>query len=305
MVYIVYGGAGYIGSHLIASLLKTGNNVICIDNLSNSYSTIFDDMPNRDNLSLITDDEYVYTDFEKVDAIFHFAAFKSVEESIKNPLEYYENNIGITCRALEMMKNTNCDTFIYSGSASVYGFSPLFGSSETDTPNPLNPYGRTKLICENMIKDFSDLYPKKKFFSLRYFNPYGGNENPKKELFQNLIPSLLNSVKKNIPFEIYGNDYNTPDGTCVRDFIHITDLINGHISCLKYDKNGFHIFNLGNGVGITVQQVVEMFKVKHPSLIVKVSPRRIGDVPFVFANITKAKRELNWLPRIQMSPEFL
>ena len=304
MVYIVYGGAGYIGSYLIASLLRSNARVICIDNLSNSYPTIFGDMPNNENLTLITEEDYSYTDIEKVQAIFHFASLKSVEESVKNPLDYYENNIGITCRALEMMRDTNCDTFIYSGSASVYGTSPSTGSSENDIISPMSPYGRTKAVCEMIIKDFSNLYPQKRFFSLRYFNPYGGIENPKKEGNFNLIPALMNAVKNNTPFEIFGNDYPTPDGTCIRDYIHITDLIQGHLACMSYDKKGFHVFNLGSGTQMTVLQVVELFKLKYPQLIVKMSPRRLGDSPFVFANISKAKKELFWIPKVKMSFEL-
>jgi UDP-glucose 4-epimerase len=306
MVYIVYGGAGYIGSHLIAQLLHSGKRVICIDNLVNSFSSIFQDMSNLENLTLVTSGEYKYEDMEKVEAIFHFAALKSVPESFIKPSEYYENNIGITCRALDMCEDTGCDTFIFSGSASVYGSSsPSSGSSESDPLNPLSPYGRTKVVCENLIKDFAALHSQKRFFSLRYFNPYGGTEIPKKKDCMNLIPALQNAVKTNTPFKIFGTVYSTIDGTCVRDFIHINDLIRGHMVCLTYTPLGFHVFNLGSGKGSSVLQIVNMFKTKYPRLIVEMHPRREGDAPFIYANIDKARVELNWTPRISMTVNTL
>jgi len=306
MVYIVYGGAGYIGSHLIAQLLHSGKKVICIDNLDNSFSSIFENMSNLENLTLITSGEYRYEDMEKVEAIFHFAALKSVPESFTRPGDYYENNIGITCRALEMCENTGCDTFVFSGSASVYGSSsPTTGSSENDPLNPLSPYGRTKVACENLIRDFAALHKQKRFFSLRYFNPYGGTEIPKKKDCMNLIPALHNAVKTKTPFKIFGMTYSTADGTCIRDFIHINDLIRGHIACLNYKPLGFHVFNLGSGKGISVLQVVNIFKAKYPQLIVETHPSREGDAPFLYANILKSRTELNWSPQVCMNASVL
>lgn len=306
MVYIVYGGAGYIGSHLIAQLLQAEKSVICVDNLSNSFSSIFADMPNNHLLTIVTEDIFTYNGTDKVEAIFHFAAMKSVPESCKNPIEYYENNIGITCRALETMRDTDCDVFIFSGSASVYGSSsPMSGSSESDPVNPLSPYGRTKVACENLIRDYAALHPTKRFFSLRYFNPYGGKENPKKKDHQNLLPALMTALETNTPFKIYGTDYQTPDGTCIRDFIHILDLIKGHVACLSYKKPGFHVFNLGSGKGTSVLQVVNAFKSKHPQLIVETHPRRQGDAAFLYANISKARTELGWNPQVEIGPRSL
>lgn len=306
MVFIVYGGAGYIGSHLVSQLLQAGKRVICIDNLNNSFSHIFLEMANLENLTLITDGDYKYTDIDRVEAIFHFAAMKSVPESCKKPIEYYENNVGITCRALELMEDSGCEVFIFSGSASVYGASSVMaGSKETDQLNPMSPYGRTKVACENLIRDFASNHPTKRFFSLRYFNPYGGIELPRKTEFQNLIPALHQAVKTNTPFSIFGTDYQTPDGSCVRDFIHIIDLIKGHIACLSYNRPGFHIFNLGSGKGVSVLQVINAFKSKYPQLQVKVCPRRDGDVPFIYANIDKARAELGWSPCIEIAPQHL
>lgn len=306
MVFIVYGGSGYIGSHLIAQLLSCSVNVICIDNLSNSYSTVFETIRNNELLQLVTNENFKYTGLEKVEGIFHFAALKSVPESCKNPIEYYENNIRITCRALEMMRDTNCNTFIFSSSASVYGSSsPSNGSSETDELKPISPYGRTKIACENLIQDFARTLPTKRFFSLRYFNPYGGNELPKKKENQNLIPALMNALETKTPFKIYGTDYPTPDGTCVRDFVHISDLIKGHLACLGYEKPGYHVFNLGSGSGTSVRQVVTAFKNKYPALLVENHPRRQGDVQFLYANVTKAKTELNWVPQVKIGSHVL
>jgi UDP-glucose 4-epimerase len=306
MVYIIYGGAGYIGSHLIAQLLQAEKSVICIDNLTNSFSSIFSEMPNTHLLTLVTEDNYTYSGIEKVEGIFHFAAMKSVPESCKNPIEYYENNIGITCRALEMMRDTGCDVFVFSGSASVYGSSsPGHGSSETDALNPLSPYGRTKVACENLIQDFAATQPGKRFFSLRYFNPYGGTETPKKKEHQNLLPALMSALESNTPFKVYGTDYQTPDGTCVRDFIHISDLIKGHVACLSYKRPGYHVFNLGSGKGTSVLQVITAFKSKYPRLLVETHPRRQGDAPFLFANITKARTELGWSPQVEIGPRVL
>lgn len=306
MVFIIYGGSGYIGSHLIGKLLSHNMKVICIDNLSNSFSKVFENIPNNELLTLETNEDYKYTGLEKVEAIFHFAALKSVSESCKSPIEYYENNIRITCRALEMMRDTDCDVFIFSSSASVYGSSsPSNGSSETDELKPISPYGKTKIACENLIQDFAKTLPLKRFFSLRYFNPYGGIEIPKKKENQNLIPALMNALLTKTPFKVYGTDYPTPDGTCVRDFIHISDLINGHLACLNYENLGYHVFNLGSGNGTSVRQVVTAFKNKYPALVVENHPRRQGDVQFLYANITKAKTELKWSPKITIGAHVL
>lgn len=306
MVYLVFGGAGYIGSHIVAKLLQSQKNVIVVDNFSNSFSSIFQNMPNLENLTVFSGDisEYKYSEIEKVEAVFHCAGYKNIPNSFRSPLEYYENNIGATCRALEILVDSGCDTFIFSGSAAVYGVSPSIGSSESDEVNPLSPYARTKVICEQIIRDFSKNYPEKRFLTLRYFNVYGGIETPKKQELS-LIPALQYALSTNTSFKLFGTDYQTVDGTCVHDFIHISDLVNGHLAALLYTPKGYHVFNLGSGERTSIREFVNAFKIKYPLLRIEAHTRREGDSPFLYANISKARVELRWSPQISFSPASL
>lgn len=290
MTVIVYGGAGYIGSHLIKALLSFDKKVICIDNLNNSYSSVFEGYPNLENLQLITEDEYQYTETDQVEAIFHLAASTNIEESFRKPLECYENNVGITCRALEMCRATNCSTFIFASSSDVYGRNGTF--TETDLRTPISPYGRSKAACEDIIEDEARLHPTKRFFSLRYFDVYGGVENPKQ--ITSLVSSLFHSIKLGIDYTLHGMDYKTEDGTYSRDYIHINDLIQGHIQCLRYNKPGYHVFNFGSGQSITVKQVLEVLAC--PTLKVQPKARQPWNLDLVVASIDKARNELGWTP---------
>jgi len=293
MVFIVTGGAGYIGSHMVRHLLQAGKRVVCIDNYENSHPTVFSGMPNLDNLTMQKD--YEYDEAESIEAIFHFAALKSVPDSIKDPLSYYENNVGALCRALELMEHTDCKTFIHSSSAAVYGTNQSGIFKEDDPLNPLSPYGRSKVTCENIINDFAVNHPQRRFFILRYFNPYGGVENPKGEK-KNLIPAIQEAIKNGTTVKIYGNSYQTPDGSCVRDFIHINDLIRGHFACLAANRGGVNVYNLGSGRPTTVIQVVKSFSTYYPQMKVEVLPPRQGDAPIMVANIEKAMAQLQWRP---------
>lgn len=297
MVYIVIGGAGYIGSHTIDALLKGDKKVICIDTFINSFPTIFSEMNNLENLEIQT--EFEYNKLDKVDAIFHFGALKSISESFNDPISYYDNNLSATARALELMVNTNCNTFVYASSSAVYsGGNGVY--SENDLPNPTSPYGRITLACEKLIQDIAALYPTKKFIILRYFNPYGGLESPKLMDHMNLFPTIQKALKEGTTVKLFGNAYKTPDGYCIRDFVHITDVVKAHILCLTLQTPGYHIFNIGTGKPVSVLQVVTLFRNKYHQLRVDIAPARLGDNEMVVANVQKASTQLGWIPRVEM-----
>lgn len=298
MVFIVIGGAGYIGSHMIRELLEL-ERVVCIDQFSNSFPDVFTDLSLEKKSRLKVQREYEYNGGEKVSAIFHFAALKSVPESIETPLKYYENNLNSCIQALKLLEFTGCNTFIYSSSACVYAPSVSGVYSEDDEVNPVTPYGHTKLMCETMIRDVAVNHPTKRFFLLRYFNPYGGVENPRNP-GKNLIPAIKKAVDTNTPITVYESPsrYNTVDNTCIRDFIHIDDLIEGHLICYKSPmKPGIHTYNLGTGQGTTVMTVVNAYKCLYPALTIRVSPPRPGDPAVVIANCAKIARELGWVAK--------
>ena len=298
MVFIVIGGAGYIGSHMIRELLEL-ERVVCIDQFSNSFPDVFADLSLEKKSRLTVQREYEYNGGEKVSAIFHFAALKSVPESIENPLKYYENNLTSCIQALKLLEFTGCDTFIYSSSACVYAPTVSGVYSENDRLQPTNPYGHTKLMCETMICDTAVNHPLKRFFLLRYFNPYGGVENPRNP-GKNLIPAIKRAIDMGTPVTVYESPsaYNTVDNTCIRDFIHIDDLIQGHLVCYKSSlKPGVYTYNLGTGQGAAVMTVVNAYKSLYPSLSVKISPPRPGDPSVVIANCEKIGKELGWHAR--------
>lgn len=313
MSILVTGGAGYIGSHTCVELLNAGYDVVVVDNLVNSCEESLNrvkEITGKDikfyKTSLL-DDKNLDAIFahEKIDAVIHFAGLKAVGESVFKPLEYYHNNITGTLILLECMKKYNVKKIVFSSSATVYG-NPAFVPITEKCPKGIitNPYGRTKSMLEEIL---TDLYISDKEWSvmlLRYFNPIGAHktgrigEDPK-GIPNNLLPYITQvAVGKLVTLGVFGNDYDTPDGTCIRDYIHVVDLADGHIKALNKvlnDKSDVRIYNLGTGTGYSVLDVINAFEKANDLKINYVfKDRRPGDIPVCYADPTKAKDELGW-----------
>lgn len=322
---LVTGGLGFIGSHTVLQLLENNYNIIIIDNLSNSNIKVFENIKkichNNDNLLLFEIDlinlECIENIFVKynIKNIIHFASFKSVNESIKNPLKYYKNNIISTLNLLELCSKFEVKNFIFSSSATVYGNqqSPL--SEISIVGNGItNPYGKTKYMIEQILEDYNKSNKLTKIIILRYFNPVGAHssgligESPN-GVPNNLMPYIVNVALKNnfnnnlndiySTLKIYGNQYNTTDGTCIRDFIHVEDLANAHIKSIEYLDNNidvnFDIFNIGTGKGTTVLEMVNTFiKINNVILPYEIKENRIGDIGIVYCDTTKSNHILKW-----------
>jgi UDP-glucose 4-epimerase len=303
---LVVGGAGFIGSQVNDMLQDAGYNTLILDNLSTGSrktiqaGTLFvGDMADTKLLDKIFKENHC-------DAVMHFAALIDVGESMMNPAKYYENNIVNTLNLLNAMQRHNVKMFIFSSSAAVYGKpkNPLKAISEKQECHPINPYGESKLMVEKILRDFDRSYGLR-YCALRYFNAAGGD--PKgiiknyKTKEHNLIPTLLRSIKNpGDPLTINGTDYDTPDGTCIRDYIHIHDLGTAHISAMEQLLAGklSNSYNLGNGMGYSIKEVINAAeKVTGAKIKVVEGPRREGDPPILIADAQKAKRELNWQPR--------
>jgi len=315
---LVTGGTGYIGSHAVLALLEADYDVICIDNLSNSSICVLDRIANicgrRPNFVLgdIRDEALLNSIFESenIDAVMHFAGLKAVGESVEKPLTYYDNNVGGSISLIKVMDKFDVHKLIFSSSATVYGDNisvPL--SEESNLGLVANPYGATKLIVENILRDHCRANLNWSVGILRYFNPVGAHqsgligEDPK-GMPNNLMPIIMRVVMGHeSELSIFGDDYDTPDGTGIRDYIHVTDLVNGHIKALKAVSNttGAKVWNLGSGVGWSVLQMIKATqKVIGKNLKYSMSGRRSGDVAECWADITKAQRELDWIPLLDI-----
>ncbi|MBU0671314.1 UDP-glucose 4-epimerase GalE, partial [Patescibacteria group bacterium] len=303
MKIFVTGGAGYIGSHVVYQLLKAGYKVTVYDNLSSgSKKNIF---PRE---KFIKGDILNYNLLQKslqggYDAVFHFAAKKSVGESMEDPSLYAENNISGTINLLKAMQKNKVDKFIFSSSAAVYGAPEKLPLTENSNTNPENFYGYTKLEIENMLKWYARL-GKIKYASLRYFNAAGFDPSGKVRGLekdpQNLIPIIMEvATGKKKQLNIFGNNYKTKDGTCVRDYIHVTDLAEAHLKALLYiDKNKSIVLNLGSENGSSVTEVLETArKITHKTISAKVVARRKGDPAALYASSAKARKLLNYKPK--------
>lgn len=311
MTIFVTGGLGYIGSHTTVELLNNGYEVIIADNLYNSNLVVLEKIekitgrkPKFYKVDLL-DEKSVETIFKEndIDATIHFAAYKAVGESCIIPIEYYHNNITSTLVVLKMMKKYNVKKFVFSSSATVYGDAEFMPIKEEALLSATNPYGRTKLIIEDMLED---IYKSDNFWNiaiLRYFNPVGAHksgeigENPK-GIPNNLMPYITKvAIGELKELSIFGNDYNTPDGTGVRDYIHVVDLAKGHIKALeKLNTNsGLVIYNLGTGKGYSVLDLVNEFsKASGKEIPYKIVGRRKGDIAICYADPSKANNELGW-----------
>lgn len=314
MIVLVTGGAGYIGSHTCVELLNAGHEVVVVDNFSNSkpeplrrireitgkdFKFYPINILDRDKL------EKVFSQ-NQVDAVIHFAGFKAVGESVNIPLQYYHNNITGTLMLCETMEKYDVRRIVFSSSATVYGMPERVPIAEDFPLQATNPYGQTKLMIEQILKD---LYNSDNCWSialLRYFNPIGAHESGRigedpNGIPNNLMPYISQvAVGKLKELKIFGNDYPTPDGTGVRDYIHVVDLAKGHLKALKKVSlsAGIDVYNLGTGIGYSVLEVVDAFaKASGRKVPYKIVERRPGDVAICYADPSKAKRELGWVAK--------
>ena len=313
MSVLVTGGAGYIGSHTVYKLIEEGRDVVIIDNLETGHMEAINPKA-KFYKGDVRDKEFLNKVFssENIEAVIHFAANSLVGESMKNPLKYYDNNVYGTKVLLESMLNNGINKIVFSSTAATYGEPEKLPIEETDKTEPSNTYGETKLAMEKMFKWTSKAH-NLKYVSLRYFNAcgahYSGNIGEAHNPETHLIPIVLqvpNGQREHV--NIFGEDYNTKDGTCVRDYIHITDLAQAHILAVDYLLNGgeSNIFNLGNGKGFTVKEVIEVArKVTGNSIPAVVSPRRDGDPAQLIASSKKAKEILGWKPEHDSLEEII
>ena len=317
MKILVTGGTGYIGIHTVVELINHGDDVVIVDNLVNSKKDVIDklkeitgkeipfyeeDVRNKEALEKIFKEH-------KIDAVMHFAGLKAVGESVAKPLEYYNNNLDSTITLLEVMKEHNCKKIVFSSSATVYGDPEVLPlTEECKVGGTTNPYGTTKLMIERILKD---LYISDNEWSvaiLRYFNPIGAHksgligENPN-GIPNNLMPYIIKVAVGELPcLSVFGNDYDTPDGTGVRDYIHVVDLAKGHIAAMKhFENNGEGYYNLGTGHGYSVLDLVTTFeKINNVKVNYKITDRRPGDIASCYADPTLAYEKLGWKAELEI-----
>ena len=308
---LITGGAGYIGSHTVIELYNSGYRPIIVDNFSNSS------IKNIEGVEQIIKDKVAFYKFDctdinqmnqlfklenNIEAVIHFAAFKAVEESVREPKKYYDNNIGSLNIILSMMKKYELDNIVFSSSACVYGIPEILPVSElAPFKKAESPYGETKQLCEKLIDKSEN-----NSISLRYFNPVGSHEtcligDCSADKPNNLVPIMCEVASgKRDSMQIFGNDYKTIDGTCVRDYIHVVDLAKAHVAALNHILNCKKIktaYNIGVGKGVSVQEVVDSFeKINDIKISYKIGPRRAGDVEEIYSDNTKINNELGWFP---------
>ena len=312
MSVLVTGGAGFIGSHTCVELLQSGFDVVVCDNLSNASEEALKRVEKITGKSVkfyktdIRDRAGLDAIFEKenIDSVIHFAGLKAVGESVEKPLMYYDNNIHGTLVLCEAMKKAGCKSIVFSSSATVYGDPHTVPIKEDFPLHATNPYGRTKLMIEEILQDLCVSDPEWKVILLRYFNPIGAHESgmigeDPKGIPNNLVPYVAQvAIGKHEFVRVFGNDYNTPDGTGVRDYIHVVDLAKGHVCALRKieaSDPGVLIYNLGTGNGYSVLDVVKAYgKACGKELPYKILDRRPGDIATCYADPAKAKAELGW-----------
>lgn len=307
---LVTGGAGYIGSHCALALLEQGQEVIVFDNLSTGHKEIIQKLEKNGNLKFIKGDLLNLNDlnslFEdnKIDSVIHFAAYSQVGESVKNPQKYYVNNVSGTLNLLNTMIKNDVKKIVFSSTAATYGEPEYIPIDENHPQKPINPYGQSKLMIEKIMDDYDKAYGLKSV-RLRYFNVAGADvkirigewHEPETHLIPNILKSTLQNDKV---FEMFGDDYNTKDGTCVRDYINIEDLIEAHLLALEYLNNGGQTdyFNLGTNEGNTVKEVFKSCeKITEKNIKVELKSRREGDPAMLVADNAKAKKVLGWAPK--------
>jgi UDP-glucose 4-epimerase len=310
MRVLVTGGAGYIGSHTCVELLDAGHEVFVVDNLCNGHETalervrditncelLFKNVDIRDSVSL----DEIFSSY-KPEAVIHFAGLKAVGESVAHPLMYYDVNVGGSISLLAAMSKAECNNIVFSSSATVYGIPKYLPYDEEHLTNPINPYGRTKLIIENIINDWVDAVSKRRGTILRYFNPVGAHESGQigEEpigIPNNLMPYIAQVADGRREYlNIFGNDYDTADGTGARDYIHVVDLAQAHISALNSQAlDKFEVLNIGGGKSTTVLELLKSFELTSGIAIsYKYSPRRNGDIAASWADTSKAVKKMDW-----------
>ena len=318
MKILVTGGAGYIGSHTCVELLNAGYEIVVLDNLYNSSEKCLDavkkitgkDFPFYEvDLLDYEGTEKVFKE-NKFDAVIHFAGLKAVGESTRIPLTYYHNNITGTLHLMQLMEKYDVNNIVFSSSATVYGMPKTVPITEDFPRSTTNPYGATKLMIEDILTDAVNANPKLSVTLLRYFNPIGAHksgtigEDPK-GIPNNLLPYVAQvAVGKLERVHVFGNDYPTPDGTGVRDYIHVVDLAIGHLKAIEHcsNKAGVHVYNLGTGNGYSVLQVIDAFsKACGKEIPYQIDPRRPGDIAECFANAQKAEKELGWTAKREIA----
>jgi len=314
MKILVTGGTGYIGSHTVVELHNAGHDVVAIDNFDNSYPEVLDNIEKItgkkvDFTNVDIRNKQALTDFlvaqKGIDAVIHFAAFKAVGESVQNPLKYYENNVGGTVNLLYAMEAAGINQIAFSSSCTVYGEANPPVDENTARPEAQSPYGNTKQICEEVLFDYTKA-SNLKVVSLRYFNPVGAHDSAligelPIGVPNNLVPFITQTaIGKREVLTVFGNDYPTPDGTCIRDYIHVVDLAKAHVKAIEFleqkkYKDAYSVFNLGTGQGNSVLEVLQSFeKVTGEKVNYKIGPRRGGDVIQIYANCHKATQVLGW-----------
>ncbi len=310
MSVLVTGGTGFIGSHTCVDFIEKGKDIIILDNLSNSKAEVVDHIetitgirPKFYEIDLL-DREGVKKVFDEndIDTVIHFAGLKAVGESVAKPIEYYHNNITGTLNLIFEMREHNCFKMVFSSSATVYGNPKCVPIKEDFDLSTTNPYGTTKLYIERILQDLCVSDDRFSIVLLRYFNPIGAHEsaligdNPN-GIPNNLMPYVTRVAKGVLPqLNVFGNDYNTPDGTGVRDYIHVLDLAAGHYAALKaLEKSGVSVYNLGTGNGCSVLDIVNTFeRVNGVKIPYKITDRRPGDIAECYADASKAYNELGW-----------
>jgi UDP-glucose 4-epimerase len=315
---LVTGGCGYIGAHTIVDLLENNFQVVSVDNLSRGTTKYLEGIKKitgKDVKNYVIDlcelerTREIFKSNPDVRSIIHFAAFKTVPESVGQPLLYFHNNLGSLINLLKCVEEFKIPYFVFSSSCSVYGNPPsLPVTEETPMADPESPYARTKQMGEAIIRDFSRAIPATKFISLRYFNPVGAHESANigehaVDKPENLVPIITQTaIGKREKMFVHGSDYNTRDGSCIRDYIHVMDIAHAHTLALEYlvegkNQSSNEVFNLGTGEGVTVLEAIKAFeKVSGVKLNYELGPRRKGDVESIYANNAKARQLLGWVP---------
>lgn len=318
MAILITGGTGYIGSHTVVELLKAQYEVVIVDDFSNSSPVVLDRLKTITGQEVsfyegsILDKPFLNRVFEenKIDAVIHFAAFKAVGESVAKPLMYYHNNITGTISLLEVMSQHQVKNIVFSSSATVYGMNNVSPLVETMPTSATNPYGYTKVMMEQILADVTVADAEWSVTNLRYFNPIGAHESgligeAPNGIPNNLMPYITQvAVGKRTELSVFGDDYETHDGTGVRDYIHVVDLAKGHVLALRHnmEQGGLKVYNLGTGKGYSVLDLVKAFESENNVAIpYRIQPRRAGDIAVCFADASKAKEELGWVAEKTLS----
>ena len=317
MAILVTGGAGYIGSHTVVQLLETNKKVVVVDNFCNSHPEVLKRIKTLTGKSVtfvegdLNDSglvEQVFSQYN-IESVIHFAGFKAVGESVAKPLMYYQNNINTLLNVAHAMQNHGCKQLVFSSSATVYGDPEVVPITEESPLSATNPYGQTKLVIETILKDIAAADPSMRIAVLRYFNPVGAHESgligeDPNGIPNNLMPFVAKvAVGELSHVNVFGDDYDTTDGTGVRDYIHVVDLAAGHLAALQKleQQAGWQVYNLGTGNGSSVLEVINSFaEISKQKIPYKIAPRRAGDIATCYAQVDYSAKALNWTAKANL-----